>query len=415
MENKLNISELLKDCPSGMELGCTMFENLEFDHIDKDNKLYPIRCRVKTEWGSYNFYTFTEYGCYGLEKYSKCVIFPKGKSTWEGFHRPFKDGDIITDDRGNIAIYKGEMRLNNKLTDYYCGYRNADGKFLVKKDIEGHFGHIEEKHLATEEEKQKLFNVIKANGYKWDPETKTLDELVESKEDIDDKIVMSGIYFDRENYADEVELHLGNYEIEIRDGKTYAVFKNQKTKISKPIFKVGDKIKHKDTVLTIITVQTNSYIVEDKPYNFGILMFSQQDKWELINEPKFKIGDKIKKKGNNDYRLTTIESINNNYYVTKTPDWFDNRYITDKLSFNCQDEYELVHSNKFDINTLKSFDSRVLVRDANCYEWEADIFGRYSDGYITLGGGKWKQCIPYKGNEHLLGTSDDCDNYYKNW
>ena len=27
----------------------------------------------------------------------------------------------------------------------------------------------------------------------------------------------------------------------------------------------------------------------------------------------------------------------------------------------------------------------------------------------------WKQCIPYEGNEHLLGTTDDCDDFYKNW
>ena len=298
MENKINIAEILKDCSKGMALGCTMFENLEFDHIDKDNKLYPIRCRVKTEWGSYNFYTFTEYGCYGLEKYSKCVIFPKGKTTWEGFQRPFEDGDIITDDSGNIAIYKGEMRLNNKLTDYYCGYRNADGKFLVKKDIEGHFGHIEEKHLATEEEKQKLFNVIKANGYKCNTETKTLEKLVEPK------------------------------------------------------FKVGDRVKYRsgEIVYRIVQITEDSYV-------------------------------------------------------------FDN---LSSIPISIEHMYNLV-PNKFDITTLKPFESRVLVRDASCYEWEADIFGRYSDGYITLGGGKWKQCIPYKGNEHLLGTINDCDNYYKNW
>jgi hypothetical protein len=80
------------------------------------------------------------------------------------------------------------MRHNKKLADYYCGYRNADGKFLVKKDIEGHFGHIEEKHLATEEEKQKLFKAIKDNGYKWNSETKTLEKLIEPKFKVGDKI-----------------------------------------------------------------------------------------------------------------------------------------------------------------------------------------------------------------------------------
>ena len=32
-----------------------------------------------------------------------------------------------------------------------------------------------------------------------------------------------------------------------------------------------------------------------------------------------------------------------------------------------------------------------------------------------MGYNKYKQCIPYEGNEHLLGTTDDCDDYYKTW
>ena len=30
---KINIAELLRDCPTGMELDCTLFEGLEFDGI----------------------------------------------------------------------------------------------------------------------------------------------------------------------------------------------------------------------------------------------------------------------------------------------------------------------------------------------------------------------------------------------
>ena len=40
--------------------------------------------------------------------------------------------------------------------------------------------------------------------------------------------VISGIYLNRYDYADEVELDLGDYEIEVRDGKTYAVLKKSK-------------------------------------------------------------------------------------------------------------------------------------------------------------------------------------------
>jgi hypothetical protein len=80
---KIDVAELLSNCPSGMELDCTVFENLEFDHIDKNNGSYPIICHAKTERGCYNTHTFTEYGCYSTEKYSKCAIFPKGKTSWE--------------------------------------------------------------------------------------------------------------------------------------------------------------------------------------------------------------------------------------------------------------------------------------------------------------------------------------------
>lgn len=56
---------------------------------------------------------------------------------------------------------------------------------------------------------------------------------------------------------------------------------------------------------------------------------------------------------------------------------------------------------------LKPFD-KVLVRDGNTRKWEADLFGFKSDtGLYHCVGGSWKYCIPYEGNEHLLGTTKD--------
>lgn len=43
MKNRINIAELLKDCPKGMELDCLMFENLYFDKVEQDCR-YPIGC-----------------------------------------------------------------------------------------------------------------------------------------------------------------------------------------------------------------------------------------------------------------------------------------------------------------------------------------------------------------------------------
>lgn len=52
---------------------------------------------------------------------------------------------------------------------------------------------------------------------------------------------------------------------------------------------------------------------------------------------------------------------------------------------------------------LKPFD-KVLVRDSNYGKWECDIFNHIDDGIYNCFRSYWYQCIPYEGNEHLLGT-----------
>lgn len=83
MENKINIAELLKDCPEGMELDCTVYDNCTLE-IVFEGCLYPIQ--IQTPEGLVNL---TKYGSMSQSTHSKCVIFPKGKTTWEGFQRPF--------------------------------------------------------------------------------------------------------------------------------------------------------------------------------------------------------------------------------------------------------------------------------------------------------------------------------------
>ena len=58
---------------------------------------------------------------------------------------------------------------------------------------------------------------------------------------------------------------------------------------------------------------------------------------------------------------------------------------------------------------LKPFD-KVLVRDKKENAWRIDLFERYlpedcyNFNYACLRAA-WEECIPYKGNEHLLGTT----------
>lgn len=57
---------------------------------------------------------------------------------------------------------------------------------------------------------------------------------------------------------------------------------------------------------------------------------------------------------------------------------------------------------------FKPFD-KVLVRDKDNDVWQINLFAYICIGgdfkYQTITAG-WKQCIPFEGNEHLLGTSN---------
>ena len=186
MKEKLNIAEILKNCPKGMELDCTMYEDVYFDYVDELN---IIHCYVQYETHKASV-TFNIHGAYNSAIKSKCVIFPKGKTTWEGFHRPFKDGDILAYDNrfapATVFIYRYyDNRLN---TSYFVGLSGLTGRFY--KDATGALdGYNLSVRFATEEEKQKLFDAIKANGYKWNAETKTLDKLIEPKFKVGDKVL----------------------------------------------------------------------------------------------------------------------------------------------------------------------------------------------------------------------------------
>ena len=303
---KINIAELLKYCPKGMELDCLMYNNLYFDEIDEDCR-YPVGCYTIHNGHriSANFTKFGEFNNYGT---AKCVIFPKGKTTWEGFVPPckFNDGDICyikTEVFEHIFIFK--VNEDSNLIQKYVNL--SETYFYTDKSPICSIDAIKEIRLATEEEKTKLFDAIKANGYKWNEETKTLEKLIE------------------------------------------------------PNFKVGDTIQDNGYEVKITKVNVEDELYEYKSINtkaIGSIAFSKQDYWELV-------------------------------------------------------------SNKFDVTTLKPFKSEVLVRDNVEELWFPCFFGGLSCDnrypYRTIGGEIWKCCIPYEGNEHLLGKKEDCDEFYKNW
>ena len=294
MEQKINIAEILKDCPKGMELDCLLYDNVTFERFDVEQN----RCYFKA--GPADTFWTTCYGKINGSPFGKCIIFPKGKTTWEGFVPPceFNDGDIVATTNGLwIGITTGGEK--GKFIPTYCVIQ-CDDKFAAYLDRKESWVF---NRLATEEEKKILFDAIKENGYKWNPENNALEKL-----------------------------------------------------------------------------------------------------------PKFKVGDKIRHKTNNEDIIYEISAVYDDFYGL-----VDYAFM---LDMKYQDSYELVQ-NKFDITTLKPFESKVLVRDTVKEIWKPDFFGCLCDGdycpYMVVGGIRWKYCIPYEGNERLLGTANDCDEYYKTW
>lgn len=70
---------------------------------------------------------------------------------------------------------------------------------------------------------------------------------------------------------------------------------------------------------------------------------------------------------------------------------------------------------KFDPKTFKPFD-KVLVRTELKGVWNIDLFGYKKGPFAVCLDTAINDCIPFNNEtEHLLGTTDDCPEYYKWW
>jgi heat shock protein HspQ len=205
---------------------------------------------------------------------------------------------------------------------------------------------------------------------------------------------------------DSYSVNLKNYCIKFKDQDNYEL-------INKPKFKVDDRIRHRltgDVYKVLFVLSDGSLMVNEIGKRIDV---KEQDNYELINKPKFKIGDRIKHKILN--FTHRIMDIKDEYYIineTSLPHGL--------LPIKSQDHYELV-PDKFVITTLKPF-TEILVRLTNNCVWIPKFFSHYNTDpkmkcypFITTDNIGYVQCIPYKGNEHLCRTTNDCDNFYKIW
>ena len=85
MNENLDLVKILKDCPKGTKLYSTIHGEITFDHVDDNNKDYPIviNCIHKLIRYAYN-------GRFDIDCDGECTLFPsKDQRDWSKFTAPW--------------------------------------------------------------------------------------------------------------------------------------------------------------------------------------------------------------------------------------------------------------------------------------------------------------------------------------
>ena len=158
---------------------------------------------------------------------------------------------------------------------------------------------------------------------------------------------------------------------------------------------IGGRVSNTDLYLEE-TVFEDGDIVSFGYTSIGILkeIFSESHHSDYITLTEGTLDDMLDGWTNNNIRIATDKEIKRLFDSLKADGkrWNAEKKCVEDIKEECQ---------------FKPFD-RVLVRDDNFSEWQADIFSNLCKvpeyPYVCVGGG-WAQCILYEGNEELLGTN----------
>lgn len=310
----MNIAEILKYCPKGTKLYCTLCGNAELGEITNIGTIVirKVADAISTS------YTLDYEGRYSHS--GECVLFPsKDQRDWNKFRFPVKRGDIMMKADGTIPFIASGEFYKDTSPKYICGV-DTTGRFST-----GAYGWTSEFYIsASEEAKKELFDKMVEAGYKWNADTLEL-EKIESK------------------------------------------------------FKEGDVIIDNQGNLCLV-----SKIRDDNSVTISAVLYTNKN----LNVFTSNAVDRC-------IKLVTIASTTdrNKLYSALTR----KGYKYDK------EQHKLVKQE------FKPFE-KVLVRDNTNKEWSIELFSYYDEKdknfpYVCMYI-RYCYCIPYEGNEYLLGTTD---------
>ena len=152
MNENLNLVEILKDCPKGTKLYSTLFGDVEFERVCKNEKnLFPIE--VKRSDGT--IVTFMKNGRFYFGYSGECTLFPsREQRDWSKFTAPWLEKErfdpktlkpydkvLVWDNKGEFWCCDLFSNIKKGETDYpylcvggtfeYCIPYNDETKHLV--------------------------------------------------------------------------------------------------------------------------------------------------------------------------------------------------------------------------------------------------------------------------------------------
>jgi len=137
----------------------------------------------------------------------------------EKYENEFKDGDVLTLLRNNKAVFifrEDELKQKNNENGYYVGYTASYCIDVPTKGSPLFYGHRNEVRLATDEEKQFLFDKMKEQGLRWNAEEKRVEKIRWRAEDGKGYCYVGylgsvSVEIENGHWADKIRHEFGNY------------------------------------------------------------------------------------------------------------------------------------------------------------------------------------------------------------
>ena len=404
MNDNIDLTKILKDCPKGWKLYSPILGEVDFLKIRND--LYAI---VTIQ--DFHTTSFTKEGFYYADVDGECILFPsKDQRDWSKFTAPWYKKEIDTIE---------------------CLEEQSKKEYVLKS--------------SKDEDVRKFMQYIEkqANAYDLNLPNRSYDIYAFAKDLL--------TWLDKKGEQEEPQVY------ETEDGEIITYPGTDRNKFVEPNFHEGDWVVNKfGDSWHIDSIDKKNYQVSDGKGNYNYFPISKQDEMHLWTIKDAKTGDVLA----NDHHILILKELvydwssngtpysvkaycgikpNGNFEIGKDnwcfcgtlhilPATKEQRDALRKAMNNAGYEWndktktlEKLIKPKFDPKTLNLFD-KVLVKMSNesFNTWYGDFVAEPSHAKnetpLIVGAKEANMVIPYnEETKHLLGTTDEAPEYYRYW